>query len=221
MHGKFELLSLGKASGQSTALPSFCPLCAVFSCFRNPPNSYKDHRIFNVRTWSLVCVRVYTRGLGIPTTSQHNILTRENSHNFVLCSRRGSNLGSLDLELMLNQLSHPVLLATLNPLPLYVSDTLPKREYRVFFLEGRKTLPEWERLLESKFTWSNLIRSNSQSLISVSLISLGLKRYLSRVVVRVSLGFKSIVTFCEGKTSHPRRTVLDSKNQKICQTERD
>ena len=25
-------------------------MCAVFSCFRNPPNSDMDYRIFNVRT---------------------------------------------------------------------------------------------------------------------------------------------------------------------------
>ena len=48
--------------------------CWVFSCFHNPPNSDMDYRIFNVRTWSFLCVRIlYTRGLGTPTASQHNI----------------------------------------------------------------------------------------------------------------------------------------------------
>ena len=34
-----------------------------------------DYRIFNVRTWSLLCVRIYTWGLGTP--SQHNIFDVE------------------------------------------------------------------------------------------------------------------------------------------------
>ena len=57
-----------------------------------------DHRIFNVRTWSFFSACVYTRGLGTPTASQHSILPRKNSHNFCVCSWRGLNLGSLDLE---------------------------------------------------------------------------------------------------------------------------
>ena len=62
MHGKFGLLSLGKASSHSTALPSCCFfLCAVFSCFRNPPNSDMDYRIFTVRTF--LCMRTHT-GVG-------------------------------------------------------------------------------------------------------------------------------------------------------------
>ena len=36
-------------------------LCVVFSCFRNPPNSDMDYRIFNVRTF--LCVRTHT-GVG-------------------------------------------------------------------------------------------------------------------------------------------------------------
>ena len=68
MHGKFGLLSQGKASSHSTAQPSCCFfLCAVF-CFRNPPNS----DIWT--TGSLTCVRsyacVYTGGWGTLTMSQ-------------------------------------------------------------------------------------------------------------------------------------------------------
>ena len=37
-----------------------------------------------------------------------NILTQKNSHNFFLCSGRGSDLWSLDLESMLYELSHLV-----------------------------------------------------------------------------------------------------------------
>ena len=39
---------------------------------------------FNVRTWSFLCVRVYTRGLGTPTASQHNIFDQKNK--LFLCS---------------------------------------------------------------------------------------------------------------------------------------
>ena len=41
-------------------------LCAVFSCFRNPRNSDMDYRIFNVRTSSLLCMRIHTGGWGTP-----------------------------------------------------------------------------------------------------------------------------------------------------------
>ena len=97
MHGKFGLLSPGKASSHSTALPSYCFfLCAVFSCFRNPP--YSD-----MTTGSLMCVRscAHTHGNGAHRQRVHNVLTRENSHKFVLCSGRDTNLWSrnpFDLE---------------------------------------------------------------------------------------------------------------------------
>ena len=83
----------------ATQLLLFFFLCAVFLCFRNPPNSM-DYRIFNVRTY--VLMRAYTHGRwGTPTMSQHNILTRKNSLKFFLCSRWESNLWSwnpLDFE---------------------------------------------------------------------------------------------------------------------------
>ena len=85
-------VSLGKARSHMSALPSFFPLCAVLSYFRNPPNS-------GMYTGSLTCVRghsyacVYTRGLGTPTTSQHNILTRKNAQKLFLCTWRGSKSG--------------------------------------------------------------------------------------------------------------------------------
>ena len=84
--------------------PVVFSLCAVFSCFRNPLNSDMDYRIINMRMRSFFAC-VYTRTLGTPM-SQHNILTRKNSQIF-LCSRQGLNLWSLDLELMLYQMSHP------------------------------------------------------------------------------------------------------------------
>ena len=44
---------------------SSCPksACWVFSCFRNPRNSDINYRIFNVRVWSFLCVRIHT-GVG-------------------------------------------------------------------------------------------------------------------------------------------------------------
>ena len=36
-----------------------------------------DYRIFTTHTWSFLCVRMYTQGLGTPTVSQHNILDSE------------------------------------------------------------------------------------------------------------------------------------------------
>ena len=68
------------------------------SCFHNPPNSYMDYRIFNVRTWSFLCMRIHTHRVGHTDSesAQHFLLWK--THNFILWHRRGSNLGSLDLE---------------------------------------------------------------------------------------------------------------------------
>ena len=69
--GKFGPPYPGKATAAArAALPSPTSACWVFSCFRNPPNSDLDCRIFNVHTWSFVCMLVvYTQGLGTPTAS--------------------------------------------------------------------------------------------------------------------------------------------------------
>ena len=34
-------------------------MLGLFSCFRNPPNSHVDYMVFNVRTWSFLCVRIH------------------------------------------------------------------------------------------------------------------------------------------------------------------
>ena len=108
MHRKFGLLSPGAAIVQH--YPVFC--CLFFpcvQCFRVSiiHQTHIDYSIFNVRTWSFLYVH-YTLGLGTPIASQHNILTRKNSHKLFLCSRRGSNFWPLDLESVLYPLSHPV-----------------------------------------------------------------------------------------------------------------
>ena len=62
MHGKFRLLSPGKESSHSTALPCFVVcffLCAVFSCLLNPPNSDMDYRIFNT-AYVIILMGAYT-----------------------------------------------------------------------------------------------------------------------------------------------------------------
>ena len=76
MHGKFGLLSAGKASSHRTTLPSFLFFACV-QCFRVSV----IHRALTWTTGSLTCARsyacVYARGWGTPTSSQHNILTRK------------------------------------------------------------------------------------------------------------------------------------------------
>ena len=76
------------------ALPSPTSACWVFSCFRNPLNSDMDYRIFNMRTWSFVCVRIHA-GVGhTDSESAQHFFTLKNSWR-----GRGLNPGSLDLEL--------------------------------------------------------------------------------------------------------------------------
>ena len=83
MHGQFGLLSPRKAGSHSTALPSFLVLflCAVLSCFRNPPNSDIDYRIFNMRT--LLCMRIHT---GVGHTDNESAHFDSEKLNFVVCA---------------------------------------------------------------------------------------------------------------------------------------
>ena len=61
---KFEPPYLNKDAGAArSAIPNPTNVCWVFSCFRNQPNYDMDYRIFNVRTWLLLCVRMHT-GVG-------------------------------------------------------------------------------------------------------------------------------------------------------------
>ena len=62
--GKFGPPDPGKATAAArAALPSPTSACWVFLCFRNPPDSDMDYRIFNVCMWSFLCVHVHT-GVG-------------------------------------------------------------------------------------------------------------------------------------------------------------
>ena len=49
-HGKFRLLSPGKASCNRVALPNLLCMLGVW-CFHHPPDSGMDYGIFNVRTF--------------------------------------------------------------------------------------------------------------------------------------------------------------------------
>ena len=85
MHGRFGLLSSGNASSHSTALPSFVfSLCAIFSCFRNPPSSDIDYRIFNVRTF--LCVRIHT---GVGHTDKESAYLRCTYGGYLRCTYGG------------------------------------------------------------------------------------------------------------------------------------
>ena len=90
------------------AVASFS-LCAVFSCFHNPPNSDIDYRVFNVRT----------------PTSEHILLTRKNSHNCFLVLWTGfeplvfgSRVDALPTEPPRHPLSGNMLRAILGCFPL-------------------------------------------------------------------------------------------------------
>ena len=89
-------------------------LYAMFSCFHNPPNSVMDYRIFNVRTWSFVYVRIYNTHGRLGTrdneSAQHFRLGKSH-HFFFLCFGRASCLWISSPTLY--QSSRPVTLAYL------------------------------------------------------------------------------------------------------------
>ena len=78
--------------------------CWLFSCIHNPPNSDMDYWIFNVRTWSFVCARMHTGGLGTPTVSQHNLFDSENLKRFA-CALDG--IQTFDLWISTEPTRHP------------------------------------------------------------------------------------------------------------------
>ena len=82
--GKFGPPYLGKATAAArAAVPSHTSAYWVVLCFRNPSNSDIDHRIFNVRTWSFLCVRIHTRGT--PTTSHQDIFYSGRGGMITIC----------------------------------------------------------------------------------------------------------------------------------------
>ena len=89
---------------QAAIVRRYPVVVVVFSCVQCFLVSI-IHRTLTWTTDCLTCVRSYawvdTRGWGTPTTSQHNILTRKNSHKLFWYSGRDLNLCSwnpLDVE---------------------------------------------------------------------------------------------------------------------------
>ena len=107
--------------------------CWLFSCFHNPPNSDRDYRIFNVRTWLVFRMRAYTHGGWAHTDSESAPpFWHGQTQKFFLCSWRDSNPRPLDLQS--NALSNH----WANPSPHFRGkdgDRNPRK------LEGRATLP--------------------------------------------------------------------------------
>ena len=105
--GKFQPPYLLKATAAKRAvLPT--STCWVFSRFCNPPNSDMGYRIFNVRTWSFLCVRIHT-GVGHTgnESAQHFWLGKTLT-NFS-CAPDGVRTSGLWISSpMLYQLSHPI-----------------------------------------------------------------------------------------------------------------
>ena len=67
------------------------------------------YMIFNVRTWSFLCVRMHL-GVGQPTASRHNIFDSEKTSHFS-CAPDGIRTSGLCISSpTLYQLSHPVTL---------------------------------------------------------------------------------------------------------------
>ena len=83
-------------------------VCWVFSCFHNPTHSDVDYRIFIVCTWSFWCVRMHTWVGHTDSESAHFWLGK--THNFFLCSWRGSNLSPLDLEFDALPIEPPIII---------------------------------------------------------------------------------------------------------------
>ena len=79
-------------SATRAALPSPSKIAHwVFSCFRTPPNSDVDYRIFNVRTWSFK--RGIHTGVGHTDKSAQHFVDSEKNHYVFLVLLMESNLG--------------------------------------------------------------------------------------------------------------------------------
>ena len=85
------------------ALPSPTSACWVFSCFRIPPNCDMDYRIFNVRTWSCLCVRIHM-------VVEHNIFDPETRFLVLLTGFEPCVFVVWILSPTFHHLSHPITL---------------------------------------------------------------------------------------------------------------
>ena len=139
--------------------------------------------IHQTMTWTrgaLMCVRnhsyacVYTGGLGTPM-SQHNILTRKNSHKFFLCFWWGSNLGLWISSPTLYQLSHPV---------------TPRRSTRgvLLFVWSEKTL--YGRTRQS-YANQSFCTQKSKIFCATNLTGLGWQYALTCTYLMIKLGLSA------------------------------
>ena len=83
--------------------------CWIVSCFRNPPNSDMDHRIFNACTWSFLYVRIHT---GVGHTDSESAQQFWLGKTIVFLTELGCEPRVMDgihwiLRPTLYQLSHP------------------------------------------------------------------------------------------------------------------
>ena len=90
MHGKFGPAFPGeKRAGIARHYPFLFRvfLCAVFLCFRNPPKSNMDYRIFNVRTF--LCVHIPHTGVGHTDNESAQHFDSEKLSQILLVLRTG------------------------------------------------------------------------------------------------------------------------------------
>ena len=91
LSGNSGRLYLGKTTAaERAALPRPTGACWVFLCFRNPPDSDMDYRIFNVITWSFWCVRIHTGVWHTDNESAQHIWLWKTITIFVYCLNLGS-----------------------------------------------------------------------------------------------------------------------------------
>ena len=87
----------GYTAAARVTIPSHASVCWIFLCLRNPPNFDMDYRIFNVRTWSFLCVRIHTRvGHTDSESAQHFWLCQ--IHEIFRVLQTGLELGSWNMK---------------------------------------------------------------------------------------------------------------------------
>ena len=107
--GKFGPPCLSKAIAAATQ--SYKCMLGFFSCFRNPPNSDMDYRIFNVHMWSFVCVHAYNTHRGWAHWQVSTTFFSRKKITIFFCAPDWAGIRTWGVwisSLMLYQLSHPV-----------------------------------------------------------------------------------------------------------------
>ena len=122
-----------------------------------------NYRIFNVRTWPFVCLRIHTGGLGTPTASQHNVHSEKLKDFLLLLTRRDSNPRSLDLQSnaltteptrhpnpLFNELASKLANQPINQPTNWSSNQFKTKRclWRLMLQPDRSGLSEWESVIE-------------------------------------------------------------------------